>query len=86
MLIVDEFLSEKLEWSRDHKDQVWRIAGLNDGKTALTMDLHQQSELMKKRGRIFPEIRERPPPLWRQGMPVDRDLVDDLVFRRKGSV
>ena len=86
MLIEDEPLAHELEWQSGEKDQVWRIAGLDDRKAALAVNLEQEAEFMEQRGRIFAEVSKRAAPLGRQGMPVDRDVVDDLERLRKVGV
>ncbi len=53
MLIEDESLAQELERRRGQKNEVRRIAGLNDRKAALPMNLEEQAELMKKRCSVF---------------------------------
>ena len=86
VLIVDELLAHELERRGGQKDEVRRIAGLDDRKAALPMDLDQKPEFVKKRRRIFAEISEAPAPLGRQRMPVDRDVVDDLESLGKDAL
>ena len=83
MLIEDESLAQELERRRGQKNEVRRIAGLNDRKAALPMNLEEQAELMKKRRGVFQEMRRHPSRLERQRMPIDGDIVDDLELRRK---
>src|SRR6202453_128776 len=49
MLIVDETLAHELEWQSGEEDEVWRVASLDDRKTALAVNLEQESELMEQR-------------------------------------
>src|ERR1700722_17014814 len=86
VLIIDEALAHELEWKRRKKDEVWRIAGLDDRKASFTVDLEQEPEFVEQRSRIFAEISKRAPPLSRQGMAVDRNGVDDLERLRKIGV
>src|SRR5271166_2157440 len=86
VLVVNETLAEKLERRGGEKNKVWRIACLNDGKSALAVDLHEQAELMEERGGVFPKIRQGAASFRGEPMTVDRDVVDDLEFRREGIV
>ena len=86
VLIEDELLAHELERRGGQKDEIGRIAGLDDRKAALPVNLDQEPEFMEERRRIFAEVGERPAPLGRQRMPVDRDVVDDLEPLRKGRV
>ena len=86
MLIEDEPLAHELERQSGEKDQVGRIAGLDDRKAAFAVNLEQEPEFMKQRGRIFAEVSKRAAPLGRQRMPVDRNVVDDLEALRKVGV
>ena len=49
VLIVDEALAHELEWQSGEKDQVWRIAGLDDRKAAFAVNLEQEPEFMEQR-------------------------------------
>ena len=53
MLIIDEPLADELEWQSGEKDEVGRIAGLNDRKAALAVNLEQEAEFMEQRCCIF---------------------------------
>ena len=83
VLIEDEPLAHELERQGGEKDEVGRIAGLDDGKAAFAVNLDQEPELMKQRSRIFDEVGKHAARLERQRVPVDRDAVDDLEFLRK---
>ena len=50
MLIEDEPLAHELERQSGEKDEVGRIAGLDDRKAALAVNLDQEAEFMKQRG------------------------------------
>src|SRR3984957_7369758 len=86
VLIIDEALAHELEWQRRKKDDVRRTARLDDRKASFTVDLEQEPEFVEQRSRIFSEVSKRAPPLSRQGMAVDRNVVDDLERLRKVAV
>ena len=50
VLIEDEPLAHELEQQSGEKDDVGRIAGLDDRKAAFAMNLDQEPELMEQRG------------------------------------
>ena len=50
VLIEDEPLAHELEWQSGEKDEVGRIAGLDDRKAAFAVNLEQEAEFMKQRG------------------------------------
>ena len=50
VLIEDEPLAHELERQSGEKDEVGRIAGLDDRKAALAVNLEQEAEFMKQRG------------------------------------
>ena len=86
VLIEDELLAHELERRGDQKDEIGRIAGLDDRKAALPVNLDQEPEFMEERRRVFAEVSKRPAPLRRQRVPIDRDVVDDLEPLRIGRV
>ena len=86
VLVEDELLAHQLERRGGEKDEVGRIAGLDDGKAALPVNPEQEPEFMEQRRRIFAEVGERAASLGRQRMPVDRNVVDDLESLRIGGV
>ena len=86
VLIVDEALAHELEWQSGEKDEVGRIAGLDDREASFAVDLEQEPEFMEQRCCIFTEVSDRATPLSRQRMAVDRDIVDDLERFRKVGV
>ena len=47
VLIEDEPFAHELEWQRGEKDDVWRIAGLDDRKAAFAVNLDQEPEFME---------------------------------------
>ena len=49
VLIEDEPLAHELERQSGKKDEVGRIAGLDDRKAAFAVNLDQEPELMKQR-------------------------------------
>ncbi len=49
MLIEDEALAHELEWQSGEKDEVGRIAGLDNRKAAFAMNLEQEPEFMEQR-------------------------------------
>ena len=49
VLIIDEPLAHELERQSGEKDQIWRIAGLDDRKPAFAMNLEEKAEFMKQR-------------------------------------
>ena len=86
VLIEDELLAHELERRGGQKDEVGRIAGLDDRKAALPVNLDQEPEFVKEGRRVFAEVSERPAPLERQRMAIDRNVVDDLELLRIGRI
>ena len=86
MLVEDESPAHELERRRRQKNEVGRIAGLNNGETALPMNLDQEPEFMNERRGIFAEIGDRPAPLGRQRMAIDRNVVDDFESLGIGGI
>jgi hypothetical protein len=86
VLIEDEPLAHELEWQSGEKDEVGRIAGLDDRKPAFAVNLEEKVEFMEQRRCIFAKVSHRAPPLRRQRMPVNRNVVDDLEALRKVDV
>ena len=50
VLIEDEPLAHELEWQNGEKDEVGRIAGLDDRKAAFAINFEQEPELVEQRG------------------------------------
>ena len=75
VLVEDEFGAEQLVGQRDEKNQIGRVAGMNDVDAVPPPDSECQASLMVERAGVFEKEAKDAARLQGNGMPIDGDAV-----------